>query len=52
MLAAHQADGTYTYNPDAGFVLQAGAKLLVLGELEDVERLRAGLLDGSFEGTA
>lgn len=51
LLAAHQADGTYTYNPDAGFVLTGGSKLLVLGELEDIERLRAGLLNGSFAGT-
>jgi len=48
VLAVHNADGSYTYNPEANFVLGPGMKLLVLGEVNDIVTLRAGVESGKI----
>ena len=48
VLAVHHPDGTYVYNPEATFVLGPGMKLVVLGEVSDIVKLRSGLDDGTI----
>lgn len=48
VLAVQNADGSYTYNPEASFVLGSGMKLLVLGEVNDIVTLRAGVESGKI----
>lgn len=44
VLAARGADGTYTYNPGADFVIEEGMTLIVLCEAGDLPRLHASIM--------
>lgn len=41
VIALHQPDGRYIYNPSPDLPLKAGVQLIVMGELDGVEKLRA-----------
>lgn len=41
VVALHQVDGSYVYNPSPDLPLTAGVQLIVMGELDGVEKLRA-----------
>lgn len=43
VLAARGADGTYTYNPGADFVIEEGMTLIVLCEVGDIHRMRESI---------
>jgi TrkA domain protein len=43
VIAARTPDGKYHYNPGPDFVLSAGSTLIVLGEMDDVVKLRRHL---------
>jgi len=40
VIAVHQPDGDYVYNPEGALVLTAGAALIVLAESASMQRLR------------
>lgn len=48
ILAVHHADGSYTYNPGADFIIEQGMTLVVLCQTADMMRLRQGIEDGSI----
>jgi voltage-gated potassium channel len=43
VVALHEPDGKYVYNPSPDHLIQAGTQLIVIGELESVEKLRVML---------
>ena len=43
VVAVHEPDGQYIYNPSGEHALRAGASIIVLAESKDVERLRASV---------
>jgi voltage-gated potassium channel len=48
VLAAHHADGSYTYNPGPDFIIEAGVTLVVLCHTEDIDKLRRGIANGTI----
>ena len=48
VIAVRQSDGTFVYNPGGSLQLRAGASLIVIAHIEDVQRLRDGLADGTL----
>ncbi len=48
VIAARAADGTYHYNPGPSFRLECGTTLIVLGESQDVSKLRQRLDRGHW----
>ncbi len=48
VLAAHNPDGSYTYNPGPDFLIEPGVTLVVLCQTEDVIKLREGVEDGTI----
>jgi voltage-gated potassium channel len=48
VLAVHEPDGSYSYNPGPDFVLALGQTLVVLCRSHDLEPLRAGIADGTI----
>jgi voltage-gated potassium channel len=48
VLAAHNPDSTYTYNPGPDFLIEPGVTLVVLCDNEDVRKLREGIEDGTI----
>lgn len=48
VLAAHHADGTYTYNPGPDFIIESGVTLVVLCHTAEIETLRCGIANGTI----
>lgn len=48
VLAAHEADGSYTYNPGPDFIIPPRVTLVVLCHSDEIEKLRRGIADGSI----
>jgi voltage-gated potassium channel len=48
VLAAHHADGSYTYNPGPDFIIEPSVTLVVLCHTDEIEVLRRGIVDGSI----
>lgn len=48
VIAVRFEDGRYVYNPEPGLVLERGATLVALAEVEEMNRLRHGIGDGSI----
>jgi voltage-gated potassium channel len=48
VLAVHEPDGSYSYNPGPDFVLELGQTLVVLCRSEDLDPLRRGIADGTI----
>ena len=48
VLAAHHADGSFTYNPGPDFIIEPGVTLVVLSPYESLLKLREGIADGSI----
>jgi K+/H+ antiporter YhaU regulatory subunit KhtT len=40
VVALHEADGSYVYNPKPDQKLHAKTQLIVIGEVENIEKLR------------
>ncbi len=45
VIALHQPDGSYVYNPSSDLPLASGVQLIVMGELAGVEKLREMISD-------
>ena len=48
VLAVRDDISGYQFNPGPDFVIQAGATLIVMAHAEEVNRLRSGIVEGSF----
>jgi voltage-gated potassium channel len=40
VVALHEPDGSYVYNPSPDLIIHAGTQLIVIGELESMDKLR------------
>ena len=48
VLAIRATDGGYEYNPEPGYVMTAGATLIVLAETAEMKKLRDGVTSGKI----
>ena len=48
VLAVHNVDGSYVYNPGPEYILEAGMTLVVLCQAGDVRKLRDGIENGTI----